>query len=720
MTTQELKQQIDKVLGNSIRCLLPSYWWKRLFNQVADRIDDKQDILVSGKNIKTINGKDLLGEGDTNADIIINSVDELNALDLPTGSRASVVTGGPVLSSIRDCVGSEIPTQWTRISGIKIDSAPVFPEGIDEIVLYFTPYGSSKYESYIIVTPTVIGVLNMSTNNVFVLSSNGKDINQSAVDRFNKYLQSGDYRLVLHEGYIEEVGDFIDSFIKFYIYHPTISEVYIKGETWTRLLKEGDVTGGDSKSVLFYMPLNDGLSDIQKQTNAESYKKIVDGFKNNVYYNVKVFGLYAVIDATVVGNALLTEGRIALMFDMLNAWQVMEVLEDGSATVEEVDAWKGCEIREFYIGDSLTDQQKAWNLETAMMVEEKKCTTVFKVNAPINILPAGTTIPLSAFVDRTFLYVLSSGVNAAFVSITIDSNGNSDITTESVYADSSLSTTSTNAVQNRVVTAALNKKQDTLVSGENIKTINNQSILGSGNITIEGGNDVIVDSAMSSTSTNPVQNKVVTEALSKTQKAVRVFVNPNELETLIQEVLADQYHSLDIDAERFEYVFGTFMKDNYYSLYYMDIALVEDSLYPPYWSLTERLASDDEIGIEFTKRELDIKTRDYTYTSIYLSYDPEYPDPYTIEAERWVIPESELRGSYTAYVDEKLANVTIPKVKTINSVSLSGEGNIELHMSEIHKKLQDIKTAVLNNEEALAAALNDINRRLLELENLSN
>lgn len=30
-------------------------------------------------------------------------------------------------------------------------------------------------------------------------------------------------------------------------------------------------------------------------------------------------------------------------------------------------------------------------------------------------------------------------------------------------------------------------KQETLVSGENIKTINNQSILGSGNITIEGG-----------------------------------------------------------------------------------------------------------------------------------------------------------------------------------------------------------------------------------------
>ena len=33
-------------------------------------------------------------------------------------------------------------------------------------------------------------------------------------------------------------------------------------------------------------------------------------------------------------------------------------------------------------------------------------------------------------------------------------------------------------------------KQEILVSGTNIKTINNESILGSGNITISGGTDV--------------------------------------------------------------------------------------------------------------------------------------------------------------------------------------------------------------------------------------
>lgn len=39
----------------------------------------------------------------------------------------------------------------------------------------------------------------------------------------------------------------------------------------------------------------------------------------------------------------------------------------------------------------------------------------------------------------------------------------------------------------------LNSKQNTLVSGTNIKTINNQSLLGQGNISIQGGGSDVVD-----------------------------------------------------------------------------------------------------------------------------------------------------------------------------------------------------------------------------------
>ena len=63
------------------------------------------------------------------------------------------------------------------------------------------------------------------------------------------------------------------------------------------------------------------------------------------------------------------------------------------------------------------------------------------------------------------------------------------------------------------VQAALDTKQNTLVSGANIKTINGASILGSGDYEIEIP-EVTVDDAMSATSENPVQNKVITAALA--------------------------------------------------------------------------------------------------------------------------------------------------------------------------------------------------------------
>lgn len=52
MSAAELKAYIDKVLGNSIRCLLPSYWWKRLFGLVIDDVDSVRST-VSNKASKS-------------------------------------------------------------------------------------------------------------------------------------------------------------------------------------------------------------------------------------------------------------------------------------------------------------------------------------------------------------------------------------------------------------------------------------------------------------------------------------------------------------------------------------------------------------------------------------------------------------------------------------------------------------------------------------------
>ena len=89
----------------------------------------------------------------------------------------------------------------------------------------------------------------------------------------------------------------------------------------------------------------------------------------------------------------------------------------------------------------------------------------------------------------------------------------------------------------------LNTKQDTLVSGTNIKTINNQSILGSGNITLEGGSgsggggdiNVIESVKVNGSALTPDANKAVNitavPATIVTQDTIHRFVSDSEKST---------------------------------------------------------------------------------------------------------------------------------------------------------------------------------------------
>ena len=131
--------------------------------------------------------------------------------------------------------------------------------------------------------------------------------------------------------------------------------------------------------------------------------------------------------------------------------------------------------------------------------------------------------------------------------ITPDSNGNVTVNVGSgggtggtnITVDSTLSSTSTNPVQNKVIYAALNNKLDkngtatyaTCDSSGNIisstyarktelsgyvKSINNVKPDGAGNVNISssgGGSNITVDTTLSSTSNNPIANKAVYAAL---------------------------------------------------------------------------------------------------------------------------------------------------------------------------------------------------------------
>lgn len=118
-----------------------------------------------------------------------------------------------------------------------------------------------------------------------------------------------------------------------------------------------------------------------------------------------------------------------------------------------------------------------------------------------------------------------------------DSNGNVTIAVSGgadITVDSTLSSTSTNPVQNKVINAALDNKlgiHDTalyarmdsagyVIANTYVRSVNGVAPDSYGNvaITVSGGSgsgsDITVDSALSSTSTNPVQNKAIYTALN--------------------------------------------------------------------------------------------------------------------------------------------------------------------------------------------------------------
>ena len=108
-----------------------------------------------------------------------------------------------------------------------------------------------------------------------------------------------------------------------------------------------------------------------------------------------------------------------------------------------------------------------------------------------------TELPdVSTFATKT---ELNAKANSADLATVATSGSYNDLTNKPSIPDTT----------NLATKSELNAKQDALVSGTNIKTINNQSILGEGNITIEGGGTINIDQSVISGSSNAVSGGAV-------------------------------------------------------------------------------------------------------------------------------------------------------------------------------------------------------------------
>ena len=120
-------------------------------------------------------------------------------------------------------------------------------------------------------------------------------------------------------------------------------------------------------------------------------------------------------------------------------------------------------------------------------------------------------------------------------------------TGSSVVVDPTLDSGSTNPVANSAITNALleneqvistalngleNSKQDALVAGSGISIANNV-------ISVTGGSSITVDSAIDSASTNPVENRVIADALDD-KADVSTTYTKTEVDNIINNITSTQ------------------------------------------------------------------------------------------------------------------------------------------------------------------------------------
>lgn len=276
-----------------------------------------------------------------------------------------------------------------------------------------------------------------------------------------------------------------------------------------------------------------------------------------------------------------------------------------------------------------------------------------------------------------------------------------------IAVDSSLSSTSTNPVQNKVVNSAINNKQDKIVSGTHIKTINNQSIVGSGNINIQ----TTVDTAMSSTSTNPVQNKVVNTALgNKVDKVSGKQLSTEDFtsafKTKLEGIEAGAQKNVQSDWNVTDTSNSAFIKNKPTidsEMSSTSTNLVQNKVIKAYIDkFEEELILDEEVYAA-SVNDLNIRLvilesglpEEITNRTLLQTELQEFKTQVTENEEVWAIALTDINNR-------------------IDNNYQHGEDTYSTKDS-LNTEIQTINTSILDNEEVIAATLTDLNNQIASL-----
>ena len=463
MTTKDLRNNIEKVLGNSIRCLLPSYWWKRLFHQVADTID-------------TINGVEIVG-----------SEAKLKNLNAQQGSLASVATRNEM--KISECyfptqeddslTEAELFAKLTPVKAIEVSFPLPDLSSADTSVQLVSE--DLKNLGFLILTDGVcVAVFTdvaVVTQKYWILTS------QLIVDAVNNFLKEKKfYILDDREDIGEENMALLDSVFTIV---DSNTDVYVKGLAWERLAKEGESGSASVPSYTLYYTTYQvngvtTMADKYINLNKEEYAKIIASQKAKENYLLQVVELgspteeYAPVDVELswfsIADLNDTDGNFNvivcsfLQIDGANQPQrrLVSFKSDGTAEYELIPAG---DVKFLYYADgviSLSTKEKAHNASAILSIKNSFSSS-FTPSPIIIRYKIDSTKYLSLQGILSSIDAEGDGVSlTAFASDNVYFRFNYDLATgEPAKAeviktiDSELSDTSENAVQNKVVTAKL-------------------------------------------------------------------------------------------------------------------------------------------------------------------------------------------------------------------------------------------------------------------------
>ena len=478
----------ETYVNNAVSGLASENYVTVEISTVNNSINKKQDKLVSGTNIKTINGTTLLGAGDLT--ISIPSVEGLASEEYVNNAVSGLVTEDTLNKQIGAVNSYAASKQDKLVSGTNIKTIngnSIVGEGdlfisipsIEGDGLATTEYVDNKISA----VNTSIG----KKQDTLVSGTNIKTINgNSIVGSGNLTIEIPSIEGLATETYVDnKVLDLKASIST--KQNTLVSGRNIKTINGTTILGSGDLT--------IEIPSIEGLASETYVDNkisavntsiASKQDKLVSGT------NIK----------TINGNNLLGSGNIVLNIPSIEGLasetyvntQIANLINSAPETMDTLGelaaALQGNQEVVEALNSSIASKQdklvSGTNIKTIngstilgsgdLTIEipsiEGLATTSY-VNTQINIVNSSIGKKQDKLVSGTNIKTINGTTLLGSGDIVLNIPSIEGLATET-YVNTEIST----------VNNSINKKQDKLVSGTNIKTINGNSIVGSGNLTI--------------------------------------------------------------------------------------------------------------------------------------------------------------------------------------------------------------------------------------------